>query len=146
VVLVGEVLDGHAFISSDKNGIYSEFNVRVEDTLKNRTSSAIVPGGLIITERDGGRVRYPSGRVMWFHIALQEMPAISRRYVFFLKKVDESSFIIITGYELRDGLVHPLDSGASQFGLYEGANESHFLKLVRQAITTNQPKNTAEPK
>ena len=83
---------------------------------------------------------------MWFHIALQEMPAISRRYVFFLKKVDESSFIIITGYELRDGLVHPLDSGASQFGLYEGANESHFLKLVRQAITTNQPKNTAEPK
>lgn len=134
VVLIGQTLDANAHLSADKNGVYSEFTVRVEDILKNATASPLSPGDQITAEREGGRVRYPSGRVGWFRIRMQSMPTVNSRYVFFLKQVDPDSFSIVTGYELRDGLIYALDSGASQFTFYDGSPERSFLQLVREAI------------
>jgi hypothetical protein len=145
IVLVGEVLDANAYVSGDKNDVYSEFNVRVEDTIKNETGSAIPAGEVISVKREGGRVRYPSGQIIWFRISSQDMPEVSRRYVFFLKRVDEDSLSILTGYELRDGIVHPLDSGASQFAFYDGTDEASFLKMVRKGINTKQRNSHAKP-
>lgn len=144
VVLVGQVMDANAYVSSDKNGVYSEFKVLVEETVKNGTSSAIQSGGVVSVERTGGRVRYPSGQVIWFRIASQEMPEVSHRYVFFLKRVDEDSLSIITGYELRDGIVHPLDEGASQFMVYDGTDETSFLKMVRNGTIPKKSNSSAK--
>lgn len=134
VVLIGKTLDANAYLSADKNGVYSEFTVQVEDVLKNAAASQLSPGDRITAERQGGRVSYPSGRVGWFRIRGQSMPTVNSRYVFFLKQVDPDSFSIITGYELRDDRVYALDSGASQFTVYDGSPESSFLQLVREAI------------
>lgn len=133
VILVGEVLDANAFVSADKNGVYSEFGVRVREVLKNRSASAVRPGDTLTVERRGGQVRYPSGRVQWHHIHLQSMPAVGRTYLLFLERPEEDSFPIITGYELSGGRVYPLDGGVSQFRVHEGADEAAFLKLVRAA-------------
>lgn len=135
VVLVGEVLDANAFTSEDQNGVYSEFSLKVGEVIKNTTDSAISAGEIVTAERQGGQVRYPSGRTMWFHIQLQSLPTVNNRYVFFLKQAGGDSLSIITGYELRAGRVYPLDDGASQFKKHEGADEISFLKLVRKAIT-----------
>jgi hypothetical protein len=144
IVLVGEVLDANAYVSGDKNDVYSEFNLRVEETIKNRTGSAIQSGRVVSVEREGGQVRYPSGQIIWFRISLQEMPEVGHRYVFFLKRVDEETLSIITGYELQDGIVHPLDNGASQFMLYDGTDEASFLRMVRKGINAKQSNSNAK--
>jgi len=134
VILIGEILDANAYISTDKNGVYSEFTTRVEDILKSDNVLPISRGVEVSLERQGGRVRYPSGRTEWFRIALQSMPLANHRYLVFLKRTGENSFHIITGYELRDGRVYPLDSDASQFRVYDGMDEVPFLKQVQEAI------------
>lgn len=135
VVLVGAVKDANAYTSTDKNGVYSEFTLHVEDVLKKDTAQPLSPGESVTAERPGGRVRFPSGRVEWYRIALQSMPLVNHRYVLFLKRLDKDSFSIITGYELRDGRVYPLDHEATQFGFYAGTEEASFLEHVRAAIT-----------
>jgi hypothetical protein len=71
------------------------------------------------------------------------MPQSGRRYALFLKKNDtDDAFVIVTGYELRAGVVHPLDGvdipgGASelpQFVPYKGMDLTQFLTRVRTAI------------
>ncbi len=133
VVVTGEILDANAYISSDKNGVYSEFTLRIDETLKKDDARWVFPGELISVEREGGQVRYPSNRIEWYRISLQEMPIVNRRYVLFLKRIDEASFSIITGYEMREGRVYPLD-GASQFRALEGKETSLFLQSVRDSI------------
>ena len=133
VVVTGEIVDANAYISADKNGVYSEFGLRVEETLKKDDTWAVSAGEVISVERQGGRVRYLSGRVEWYRIALQDLPLVNHRYVLFLKRMDEDSFSIITGYELSEGHVYALDS-ASQFRALDGADEIAFLQSVRGAI------------
>lgn len=133
VVVTGEIVDANAYISADENGVYSEFGLRVEETMKKDDSWAVSAGEVISVERQGGRVRYPSGRVEWYRIALQDLPLVNHRYVLFLKRIDEDSFSIVTGYELREGHVYALD-GASQFRALDGAEEVALLKSVREAI------------
>jgi hypothetical protein len=133
VVVVGVITGANAYISSDRNGVYSEFSLRVEEILKKDGAWAASAGEVVSVERPGGRVRYPSGRVEWYHIALQELPQVSHKYVLFLKRVDEDSFSIVTGYELREGHAYALDS-ASQFRALDGTDEAPFLQSVKDAL------------
>lgn len=132
-VLVGEILDANAYISADKNGVYSEFTLRADEIIKPDPSVPAQPGALVTVEREGGRVRYPSGRVEWYGIALQSMPRVNGRYVLFLRRAGTDSYSILTGYELQNGYVSPLDGEASQFRFYEGTEEASFIRLVREA-------------
>ena len=61
----------------------------------------------------------------------------------FLKRNEKADvFILLTGYEQRDGHVFPLDGvelgqGATeipQFAAYKGANEVTFIKALRSAL------------
>ena len=134
IVLMGEILDAAAYISTDKNGVYSEFTLRVDDVLKKDVTSPLSRGELVSVERQGGRVRYPSGRVEWYRLASQSMPLPSHRYILFLKRNDGNNFSIITGYELREGRVYALDSEAGKFKVYDGNDEASFFQVVREAI------------
>src|SRR5712691_8965640 len=60
-VIVGTISDAKAHLSEDKNSVYSEFTVTINEVLKNGTGSSLLPGESVILERKGGRVRYPSG-------------------------------------------------------------------------------------
>lgn len=142
VVVVGEILDANAFVSTDKTGVYSEFTFRVEEIIKKDSLLQARPGESITVERQGGRVRYPSGRIEWYSIASQRVPLPDRRYVLFLKRVDAESFSIITGYELREGKVSALDADASKFRFYNGVDESSFLEEVRRATQSTPSGNT----
>ena len=133
VVVIGQILDAQAYTSGDKNGVYSEFTLQVNEILKKDGEWVATPDAVITVERQGGRVRYPSGRTEWYRISLQEMPLVNHRYVLFLKRIDSDSFSILTGYELREGRVYGLDS-ASQFRALGGTEETPFLTSVREAI------------
>lgn len=139
LVVIGEVTDAQAYVSDDKDWVYSEFTIRVEEVLKNTGSVALTQGTPLIADRDGGRVRFPSGRTTLQYIRGQGMPRAGRRYALFLTHADrELGAHILTAYELRGGRVFPVDNPAGGqhpvATVYKGTDETTFLNDLRTAI------------
>ncbi len=140
-VLIGGVFTGNAHLSNDKTGIYSEFGVQIEEILKDGNGTlkdSISSGRTICVERFGGAVRFPSGVVQKYETTGQGMPIVGQRYLFFLKRINESDFDIVTGYQLDGQVVSPLDGtvveegkGVYPFDVYQGSDVSTFLQIVR---------------
>ena len=131
IVLIGQVTDAQAYLSQDKSGVYSSFTVQVNELLKNSSKTALAADSRIEVEREGGRVRFPSGRLHLYITDGQEMPKVGLRYVLFLSNsLDEDVFGIISAYELKDGRVYALDNLKNQ-KVNDGADELTFLKNLR---------------
>lgn len=148
-IVIGEITDARAFLSNDRTNVYSEFTLRLTEVLRNSSTASLSSGMLITTERPGGRVRFPSGKILLRGgLYGRNMPHTDRHYVLFLNhNVEEDDFSIVTGYELREGCVFALDGKSvneresPQFANYEhyrGAEESIFLSELRQVIGRSQ--------
>ena len=87
-VLIGEVSSAKAYLSEDGTGIYSEFSIQVDEILKNDPLDPITAEVPLFAEREGGRVRLPSGKIVTARVVNQDMPRPGRRYVFFLTRTD----------------------------------------------------------
>lgn len=139
-IAVGAVTGNRAFLSNDKHAVYSEFSLRVEQVLKDGTQS-INPGAVITTSRFGGIVRFPSGTKYVYRLSRQAWPVTGSRYVLFLRKNQSGDFDIVTGYELREGKVEPLDGtdvpGALPFQKYAGTTEPALLDAIKSALATS---------
>jgi hypothetical protein len=144
-VIVGEVVAASAYLSEDRTALFSEFTVRVAEVLKNSARWPLVPGESLSAEREGGKVRYPSGRVQRYKLAHQGMPRVGGRYLLFLRRpdrLDEEVPYILTGYELRSGRVRPIDGTdlssdgrlLPQFAVLEGVSEEQFFGAVRAEL------------
>lgn len=142
-ILIGSITDAQSHLSNDKTGVYSEFAVQVEEVLKRDTAKlAIEVANTISVERFGGAVRFPSGAVQKYETMGQGMPHRSGRYLLFLKRLDdEPSFSIVTGYEVGDRTVSPLDGAhfgegneTYPFDRYVGFDTATFLQIVRTAV------------
>jgi hypothetical protein len=149
IILIGEIMDAQAYLSNDKTGIYSEFTVRATEVLKNDGNASLYPGSTITVERFGGAVKFPSGVIQRYKTRNQRMPLTGSQYVLFLKRTDqEQDFSIITGYELREQRVIPLDGSGIEdgeklpFDDYQGADVPSFLKTVRDAIAQSIQKTS----
>ena len=112
-VVMGTVIDAKAYLSEKKEAVYSEFDIQIERVFKNETGKELGP--TISVERQGGIVRYPNGFEKWVLVDGQGMPTPQKRYLFFLSYdvvgvfSQQSDLSILTAYELKDGLVFPLD-------------------------------------
>ena len=130
-VVVGTIKDAKGFLSEDKAGAYSEYLVDVTETLKGR---AKLTGSQIIADRIGARVILPKGRTILYWDPDKGTPEIGHRYVLFLKYDPAGEdYPIITGYELINGRVTPLDR-AEPYAVFDGNEETAFLDLVRSSI------------
>ena len=141
VILIGEVAKAEAYLSQDRTAVYSEFTIRIDETLKTDKSFSAVLGDSFVVERLGGRVRLPSGKLAVSVIDQQDMPRIGGRYVLFLTHSfplggETDDLYILTGYELRNGFVFPLDkiSPKHPIAAYRGTDEMSFLTDLRNAI------------
>lgn len=151
-VLIVEVTEAHAYMSNDRARVYTEFTVRVNETLKDK-QAAIKADSTLVTKREGGRIRFPSGYILRYGLEYQGMPKVGRRYLIFIRRNEpEENPYILTGYELHAGRVFPLDgvhqhAGAGklkQFTDYQGADENTFLDAVRSAIAQPQQVSPGE--
>jgi hypothetical protein len=142
-IVIGDITNAQAYLSPDKNGVYTEYTVRVDEVLKQSSAAPIVTGGFVDVQREGGRVRFASGRVQSYITHYQGVPVTGQKYVLFLKYHQQADvFTILTGYEQRDGHVYPLDGvdlgqGATeipQFAAYKGVDEATFSKTLRSAV------------
>lgn len=141
VVLIGRVKDAQARLSSNKESVYSEFTVQINEVLKKDSGEVVSPDALITITRGGGRVRFPSGHITLQHIASQGMPRVGREYVFFLTRDDEEQdFHIVTAYELRGNDVMPVDFPADHpINQYIGADKASFMSALRSTVANPQP-------
>lgn len=134
VIVIGEVLNAEAHRSENKQNVFSNFDVRADEILKGNNLRA---GSVINVQRVGGFVNYPNGRKVLFRLLGNGMPAVGSRYAFFLTVVDED-YSILTAYELGADGVMPLDH-SQQFQVFQGQNETDFLKTLRDAISQTFP-------
>jgi len=148
-VVIGTVRSAHAYLTPNKTGIYSEFQVAIETVVKNDLNNLIKDGATITVERNGGRARMPSGKIVISWVSHQNMPRAGGRYLLFLTHDFETlndtpkDFYLLTGYELRDGQVHLLDDTPPGHPItrYGGATEktllSDLFNTVAKASTSN---------
>lgn len=146
-VVVGEVTDARAYLSEDKVGILSEFEVHVTDILKYNPGAPFSVGDSLDTFRPGGAVRFPSGKIIREGHHGKPLPRMGRKYLFFLKyNEDGEDYVILTAYELRAGRVFPLDGinlvgnvepAYAAYQKYKDADEASFMSDVRNAIALN---------
>ncbi|MDX6497672.1 MAG: hypothetical protein QOG23_932 [Blastocatellia bacterium] len=142
VVIVGKISDAKAHLSEDKNSVYSEFAVTIDEVLKNKTGVMLSPGATVTIERNGGRIRYPSGHISWFFVVGQGLPQLGGQYVLFLKTTDEERlFDVLTGYQILKGLAEPLDysPGVVGFQRYSGSDADALIKEIRSNLAVVQP-------
>jgi len=134
VIIIGRVVDRKAFISEDKKAVYSELSFKVESVLK---GDQVSQDDITSVTRYGGAVRFQSGKIHEFRFAAQGFPATNKRYILFLKR-DQNDLLILTGYQLMNGFVTPID-GSPEMGMvfekYRGVEEPIFLKEVSEVIS-----------
>ena len=131
-VVSGTVADAKAYLSNDTTGVYSSFVVIIDEVFKN--SGKLLSGKSIEVEREGGRVKFPSGRVHLYVMSEQHMPVLGGRYVFFLANTSEESvFEIVTGYEIRSDAVYALDDLTHAMS-YNGTTPASFFKELRTKL------------
>lgn len=136
-IIVGKVSEAKAHISEDRSGVYSEVVVKVEEVLKDTTG---IPG-VIVAEREGGRVRFPSGTIFRYFVDGLGIPKVNHRYLLFLKQLNDGDFSILTGYQLLDGRVEPIDvTSVVPFAQYRDSDETAFLSEVRNSVTKETSK------
>jgi len=143
-VVVGEVTAAQALLSDDETNIYSEFTVQITEIPKNDKNFSLGIGNSVIVERLGGRVRLPSGKVVVSRTDKQDLPRIGNRYVLFLtrdinKDGSYEDFHILTGYELRNGKVFPLDKlrPGHPITAYTATDASSFFTDLNRVLASS---------
>ena len=140
LIVEGRVTDSAAFLSSDRGAVYSEFSVEVSDVLKDTSGLKVSSGHSIVTERLGGRVKYPNGQIIRYGIVGQGSPAKGKNYLFFLSRAEQGNYNILTAYELQGNKVQALDGARVNLGIGNWVFDKHndedyqtFRKGVEQA-------------
>lgn len=147
-IVTGTVKEVNAYISTDRTTVYSEVTLNIEEVLKGAPRYPLVSGLTLSAERRGGAVRFPSGKILRRGHLGRNIPEAGRRYLLFLKyNEDGEDFSIVTGYQLLDNRVLPLDGMVDlekggnfrpfrNYEQYRNAEVPTFLKQVRALINT----------
>jgi len=138
-VVIGTILSGKCFVHKDHTFVYTDYQVNVDQVLKQDAGANISVGGELVAAREGGAVHFPSGHVTNFLTVGHGLPEIGSQYILFLWKpipsLPEYEIIFDAGYQLKNGRVYPLDDVNSQ---YVGVDVAVFLDEVQKAIAASQ--------
>lgn len=138
VIIIGEVTDAEAILSSDQRGLYSEFTVQIKKVLKNNTKESLTKGDSIFVERQGGRFKLPSGKLVTERVSETKMPLVGKKYILFLNKHPDDYFAIYTGYDLSGDKVTALDNYENNLTTkYNGVTAVKLLSDINLALADN---------
>lgn len=136
-VLIGGIIDAHAHLNSTKQHVYTEYQVRVEQVLKNE-GDGLSTGKEIVASRWGGEIQFLDGEVRQYWVRKLGMPEIGRRYLFFLERQkDGGDFYIWTAFRFNSDsitVIDDLDSKLFPLAAYKGSNEVGFISQVRRFL------------
>ncbi len=137
-IIEATVLTAAAYVTQNRQVVYSEFRVRVAGTLKDRALSraqpALATGDVITSLREGGAVQLPNGRVVKQHWDAQHLPVIGETYMLFLRREPAiAAFTIITGYAIKESEVQSLDD-VYYFPRHTGTALDEFRQQIRTLL------------
>jgi hypothetical protein len=138
-VVVGTILSGKCFVSADHNYVYTDYQIKVDQILKQDAGAGLSVGDELVAAREGGAVHFPSGHVTNFLTVGHGLPEIGSKYILFLGKpvpsLPEYEIMFDAGYQLESGRVYPLDDVNSK---YVGVDVAVFSDEVQKAIAASQ--------
>ena len=135
LIVVGEITEANAHMSNDKQAVYSEFTIRVEEVFKNDFEKTVALGISIVADRMGGFVLYPNGQKIIYELSDKALPLPGNRYVFFLTSDKQSpNYAVLTLYELKNDGVVRLDYGRN-FDEFKDSSKRTFLDAIRKKIS-----------
>ncbi len=134
IVLKGTVKDSHAFLSANKTGVYSEFNISVEKLIFSRAKETALMNENISVNREGGSVRFASGHVQTYILSGEGCLRKGKNYVLFLKRNETfKGFLLLTAYEIADAKIFPIDDVATHLN-YKEKTFTQFLKEIDKVM------------
>lgn len=133
-IVVGTVAAQHAYFSSDRTAIYTEFKIHVEQLLKMPKDFPLHAGETVDLERQGGAVLFTTDITISRGFLNKSLPWPGKRYLFFLEyHAEEKDFSILTGYKLEGGVAAPLDRS------YTGPGSNETVSLEKNALPALPP-------
>lgn len=131
IIVLGKVVDAQAYLSTDRAGVYSEFTIKTERVFKN---SGLPVRDSVVSEREGGVVRFSSGRLLPYKISGQRLPRPEREYIVFLRYDPQGDdYHIITAYEIFQNRTLPLDE-PEQFQTFKDMEAEQFFRTLQDAV------------
>jgi hypothetical protein len=135
LIIVGEVVAVKTFLSNNRRGVYTEFEIKINEFLKGDGAQKT-----IVADREGGVVIYPNGQRVLYQSSQRALPKLGSQYLFFLnQRADGLNYDIITSYSLEDSRMYQLEDVTS-FQQLKGKNKSQFLGELRSKIAEFQKK------
>jgi len=139
LIVVAEVISSEAFLSNDLGGVYTEYELRIRDILKDDGSSRA--DKTLKADREGGVVIYPGGERVLYQNDNRELYKVGSKYLLFLKKEGESpNHRSITSYEIVGEKILQVESGRS-FDEFKDLSKSALVEMIRSQSRFPKPKN-----
>jgi hypothetical protein len=138
-IVLGEVVDRHAYFSEDQTAIYTEYLVSVTTTLKTVIPEWVRNGESVLCIREGGSIVLKNGSTASWLVLGQGFPQDGEQYLLFLKwHEDEQIFSILRAYLFEDEEVYSIDYGANNQPPFAGISVSSFVAQVKSAISAKE--------
>jgi hypothetical protein len=141
LIAIGTVEKAQAFLSTDRTSVYSEITFIIEQVVKG--NERLAPGVRVTAERDSGAVRFASGKILYRGAWGRNVPIAGHKYLVFLNRIEgDDTFSIVTGYDLANNDVLPLDGTGDNnehetfksYQTYRHSSVSRLLDDLRKAL------------
>lgn len=84
-IVFGTITHVQPFFTADGKGIYTEYSLKVVETVKNTAAASVLTDDSITLLRQGGAVKLTDGHVVRHRISNDVTPVIGQQYLVFLK-------------------------------------------------------------
>ena len=134
LVVIGMMTDKSSQLTEQENFVFTDYQVSIEEVLKNSSPMPIKVGDMVTTTRDGGVVQL-NGRVFQAKRDDFDAPVLGQPYLLFLRFIPTTSSYVMYGngtFELGAQRVQALGPGARDEIAKQGlTTSSAFLAHVR---------------
>lgn len=139
-VVVGEVKSKFSQISEEGAFLFTDYDLSVQEVLKNASRAPIPPAAEVTVTRTGGAAKLNGHTISTVDLA-QKPLAVGGRYLLFLRLIPATGAYSSLGgtyyddsFELRSGDITQVSDLPLPFGPNRAAGEVTFLTQVRSAI------------
>ncbi len=134
-IVIGTVESAQSYMTPEQRTVFTEYTVATESVIGSIDAAAPHAGRVITAERQGGAVKFASGRIRRLRIYGEGIPHLGSTYVLFLKYVSEGDdYEMLTAYEVTDGKIRALDDG-QRYHRYDGMAQGSFIEAVKQEVS-----------
>lgn len=139
-VVIGTLNSKSAQLTEDENFIFTDYEMAVEEVIKNNPSAFIQLNNSLTIVRSGGAVQI-NGRVFRAKREDFKPPVLGKRYLFFLKFIPETGAYLAYGngtFQLDENKITSLGDTATHELLNGGVvDTTTFLNRVRAFVDTD---------